>query len=404
MKLLMVSPSLPSPTWGAGTRNYHLLKTLAREHTVSLLALVNSPQVDEGDLSLLKDLAHTVRIAVRSVPPSKRLQQLMYVVRGKSYALEINSCLQKDLDILLLDEHYDAVIYESALIAGYRLPEGVKCIVDQHNIEHELLWRAYQRETAWLRKWYSRLESRLLRPIEIGRCSKADVVLTTSERDCSLLKSILPRSVIEVVPNGVDIETFRCDTREEVAGQIIFTGAMNYYPNIDAVTFFAQHCWPLIQAQIPGATWKIVGYHPLPEVRRLAELPGVTVTGTVSDVRPYLAASTVAIAPLQIGSGTRLKILEALAMQKAVVSTSVGCEGLSVVPGKHLIVEDQPEAFAQAVVTLLNNPEMCVAYGTAGRALVESEYSWEHCGARLLRVLETNLKEAALPRNYEQLS
>jgi len=396
MKLLMVSPSFPSPTSGFRTRNYHLLKTLARKHTISLLSLVNSSEIEECDLSLLKDFAHTAQIVARPSPPSKRLQQLMCVLRGRSYFLELNSSteMQKALDLLLLDEQYDAVLFESALIAGYRLPKGVKCIVDQHNIEHELLWRTYQRETAWLRKWYNRLESRLLRPIEIERCSKADVVLTTSERERLLLKSILPHSLIEVVPNGVDIEAFRHDSLEEIPGQIIFTGAMNYYPNIDAVTFFAQRCWPLIQAQIPGATWEIVGYDPVPEVRRLAELPGVTVTGSVPDVRPYLAASTVAITPLQIGGGTRLKILEALAMQKAVVSTSVGCEGLSVVPGEHLVVEDEPEAFAQAVIAFLNNPEMCAAYGSAGRALVEAEYSWERCVGHLLRVLETNLKES----------
>lgn len=395
MKLLMVSPSFPSPTWGFGIRNYHLLKTLAREHTVSLLALVNSAEIEECDLSLVEDFAHTVRIVVRPAPPSKRSQQLRYAVRGKSYALGINSTqgLQKALDMLLLDEHYDAVIYESALIAGYRLPEGVKCIVDQHNIEYELLWRTYQRETSWVRKWYSGLESRLLRPIEIERCRKADAVVTTSERDCLLLKSILPHSLIEVVPNGVDIEAFRCDSREEVPGQIIFTGAMNYYPNINAVIFFAQQCWPLIRAQVPDATWQIVGRDPPTQVRRLAELPGVIVTGSVPDVRPYLATSAVAIAPLQIGSGTRLKILEALAMQKAVVSTSIGCEGLSVVPGEHLIVADQPEAFAQAVVTFLNNPEMRAVYGSAGRALVEAEYGWERCGSQLLRALETNLLE-----------
>jgi sugar transferase (PEP-CTERM/EpsH1 system associated) len=393
MKLLVVSPNLPSPTWGAGTRNYYLLKTLAREHTVSLLALVDNYEIEEHYLSILKDFVHTIQIAVQPAPISKRLQQLMYIVCGKSYALGINSYLQRELDMLLLEKHYDAVIYESALVAGNRLPEGVKCIVDQHNIEYELLWRTYQRETNWLRKWYNRRESQLLRPIEIERCGKADMVVTTSERDSLLLKNILPRSVVEVVPNGVDLEVFQCDSREEVCNQIIFTGAMNYYPNIDAVNFFAQRCWPLIQAQIPGATLLIVGSHPLPEVRRLAELPGVTVTGFVPDVRPYLAASPVAIAPLQIGSGTRFKILEALAMQKAVISTSVGCEGLSVVPGKHLLVADQPEAFAQAVITLLNNPEMRAALGTAGRALVEAEYSWERCGARFLRALETNLKE-----------
>ena len=395
MKLLMLSPSFPSPTWGFRTRNYYLLKTLARKHTISLLSLVNRSEIEECDLSLLKDFVHTAQIVVRPAPPSKRLQQLMCILRGRSYFLEYNSSteMQRALDLLLLEEHYDAVLFESALIAGYRLPEGVKCIVDQHNIEHELLWRTYQHETAWLRKWYNRLESRLLRPMEIERCSKADVVLTTSERERLLLKSILPHSIIEVVPNGVDIEAFRHNALGEVPGQIIFTGAMNYYPNIDAVTFFAQRCWPLIRAQIPGATWAIVGYDPVPEVRRLAELPGVTVTGSVPDVRPYLAASTVAITPLQIGGGTRLKILEALAMQKAVVSTSIGCEGLSVVPGEHLVVEDEPEALAQAVVAFLNNPEMRAAYGSAGRALVEAEYSWEHCVGRLLRVLDTNLLE-----------
>lgn len=395
MKLLMVSPGFPSPTWGASTRNYHLLKTLAREHNVSLLALVESSEIEECDLSLLQDFTDTVQIVAHSAPLSKRLQQLRHVLRGKSYTLEINSStdMQTALDRLMLDKHFDAVLFESVLITGYRLPAGVKCIVDQHNIEHELFWRAYQNETAWLRKWYNWLESRLLRPVEIERCRKADMVLTTSQREQLLLKSMLPDSLIGVVPNGVDIEKFRCDSSEETAGQIIFTGAMNYYPNVKAVNFFAQRCWPLIRTQIPGATWKIVGRSPLPEVRRLAELPGVTVTGSVPDVHPYLAASAVAIAPLQIGSGTRLKILEALAMQKAVVSTSLGCEGLSVEPGKHLLVTDEPEKFAQAVITLLKNPDMRAAYGSAGRALVEAEYSWESCGARLLQVLAANLEE-----------
>ncbi len=391
MKLLMVSPIFPSPTWGGGTRCYQLLKALAREHVVSLLALVDDPRLDERDVSLVKDLAETVQIAVRPAPLPKRLQQLLYVIRGRSYAAGINSYLQKDLDRLLLNESYDAVIFESALIAGYSLPDGVKCIVDQHNIEHELLWRVGQHETAWLREWYNRLESRLLQPIEVARCRKAHLIVTASERDRSTLISILPHNVVEAVPNGVDTEAFRGDSSKEVAGQIIFTGAMNYYPNIDAVTFFAQHCWPLVQAQIPGATWKIVGSNPLPEVWKLADLPGVTVTGSVLDMQPYLAASAVAIAPLRIGSGTRLKILEALAMQKAVVTTSIGCEGLSVVPGKHLSIADHPAAFAQAVVDLLQNQQLRLAYGAAGRSLVESEYSWDRSGARLLQILETHV-------------
>ena len=391
MKLLMVSPNLPCPAWGASTRNYHLLKALARKHTVSLLALVDRNEDTEYNLSQLKYFTRTVRIIARSASHPKRLQQVMCVVRGKSYILETNSLveMQEALDTLLIDDQYDAVLFESMLVAGYRIPDGVKVIVDQHNIEHELLQRTYQHETAWSRKWYNWLESRLIKPIEIERCRRADAVLVTSEREHLLLKNLLPRRVIEVIPNGVDTEAFQGDyLAQETSNQIIFTGTMDYYPNIDAVLFFAQQCWPLILEQVPGVTWQIVGRKPPPEVQRLAELPGVTVTGFVPDVQPYLARSAVAIAPLQIGSGTRLKILEAFAMQKAVVSTSMGCEGLSVESGKHLLVADQPEAFAQAVVELLGDPSMRIALGSAGRALIEAEYSWEQCGAQLLHVLE----------------
>src|SRR5258708_9377275 len=246
----------------------------------------------------------------------------------------------------------------------------------------------------WLRKWFNWHEYHLVKQAEMERCRNADLVLMTSERERHILKGLLPENLIEVVPNGVDSEAFSeiCHV-QEVPHQIIFTGTMNYYPNINAVLFFAQQCWPLIRAQVPDATWQIVGRNLPSAVRLLAESPGVVVTGRVPDVRPHLAASAIAIAPLQIGSGTRLKILEAFAMRKAVVSTSVGYEGLSLVPGKHLIVADQPEEIAQAIVVLMNNPEMREALGTAGREAVETEYSWEWCGDLLLHILEERERE-----------
>lgn len=207
------------------------------------------------------------------------------------------------------------------------------------------------------------------------------------------MQSLLPQQLIVTVPNGVDTEMFQQrGNREEVLGRIVFTGAMNYYPNVNAVLFFAQHCWPLIQAHAPDATWQIVGREPPAEIGALARLPGVQVTGSVPDVRPYLTEAAVALAPLQIGSGTRLKILEALAMGKALVSTSIGCEGIAVVPGKHLLIADQPETFASAVVELLNDPTKRHELGTAGRKLVETQYSWTQCSDRLLQQLE-HLKE-----------
>jgi sugar transferase (PEP-CTERM/EpsH1 system associated) len=392
MKILMVSPNIPSPTAGASTRNYHLLKTLACKHSVSLLALAGETSAKET--SFLENLTSTMRIIPLQKAAPKRRQQFIDALRGKSYILNAHTLVevQDALDTLFASSYYDVVLFESVLMAGYRLPKGMKVVIDQHNIEYELRVRTYQHETAWVRKWYNWREGFLIKPVEIERCRNAHKVLVTSERERLSLQSMLPAGLIEVVPNGVDIEQFdgNCTTEvaQEVPGRIIFTGSMEYYPNVHAVLFFAQKCWPLIQEQIPHATWQIVGKNPLPEVRRLAGLPGVTVTGSVPDVRPYLASAEVAIAPLLIGSGTRLKILEALAMRKAVVSTGIGCEGLSVVPGEHLVVADEPEAFAQAVVAFMNKPEVRNVFGNAGRALVESEYSWERCGTRLLRAFE----------------
>ncbi len=389
MNILVVSPNLPSPMGGASMRNYQLLKILGREHTVSLLALA---QVEAcNDTTILESLVHTVNLITHSVYRHKRVRQLLNLMLGRPYLLDLHMIaeMQKALDELFTRNHYDVVLFESVLMAGYRVPQNVKVVIDQHNIEYELLQRTCKQEKSWLRKWYNWKEFRLLKPIEIERCRGATAVLTTSERERLLLKEMLPTKVIEVVPNGVDTEVFRRnDLVQEVADRIIFTGTLNYYPNTDAVLFFAQHCWPLIRAQIPGITWQIVGHMPPLEVQKLAELPGVEVIGSVPDMKPYLAAATLAIVPLRIGSGTRLKILEALAMQKAVVSTSLGCEGLSVVAGEHLIVADRAESFAQAVVDLMRNTEKRAALGAAGRALVESEYSWERSGTQLLRILE----------------
>lgn len=399
MKLLMVSACLPQPSWGASGRNYHLLKALARQHEVALVALVHEDEPATGEeIALLTGITPTVQLLPHPLFTAKRRRQLLNLARGRSYTLTqfILPEVQHALDAQFNAAHYDGVVFESALTAGYRLPEHISVIIDQHNIEYELLERTAEIEQSALRKWYNRLEAGLLKPGERARCRNADLVLVTSEREQLLLKDILPEKKIEVVPNGVDVEAFSNDGTEPEAGsQIIFTGSMNYYPNIQAVHFFAQYCWPLIRAQVPDATWLIVGRKPEPEVQKLAELPGVTVTGQVADVRPYLATSAVAIAPLQIGSGTRLKILEALAMQKAVVSTSVGCEGLAVTAGKHLAVADQPEAFAGAVVAFLRNPQLRATYGTAGRALVEAEYSWQECGTRLLQAMETINKAGA---------
>ena len=390
MNILIVSSHFPYPLFGSGTRNYHLLKALAQYHNVSLLSLTGSFQMQDDYVA---ELQSYVKGAFHLFTPStsfKRRDQLLHTIYGKSYIIASHLLLeiQQMIDKLFAANTYDVVLFEGALISGYRLPKGVRVIIDQHNLEYEVLHRTYQNEKKWLRKWYNWREYRLVKAAELEYCRKADVVVVTSDRERSILQSELPESTVEVVPNGVDIEYFNGGTLQEVDGRIVFTGSLEYYPNVDAVLFFAKNCWPRIRAKLPGATWQIVGKNPLPEVEQLAELPGVHVAGSVEDTRPYIASSQIAIAPLAIGSGTRLKILEAFAMRKAVVSTSIGCEGLMIEPGKHLLVADQPEAFADAVIGLLGNQSRRQALGLAGRVLVESSYSWQQSSNRLLVILD----------------
>jgi sugar transferase (PEP-CTERM/EpsH1 system associated) len=392
MNLLMVSPHLPSPSWGASTRSYHLLKALAREHTVSLIALTADTSDEAQDAALAEmKLKQFIKLPLSNSLQSKRMQQVLSILRGRSRLLDAYriEAVQQVLDDLFASDHYDLVLFESVFMVDYRLPEGTQVVIDQHNIEYELLQRTYQREKSLARKWYNWWESRCLKPVELERCRKAQGILVTSEREALLLKSLLPGGVVAVVPNGVDTEAFQVsDPQQLLPDSVIFTGTMDYYPNIDGVLYFAHKCWPLIRSKVPTATWQIVGRNPPAEVQDLAKLAGVSVTGSVSDVKPYLAAATVAIAPLLIGSGTRLKILEALAMGKAMVSTSQGAEGLAVTSGEHLIVADQPEVFAQSVVDLLQNAEQRTALASAGRVLAETEYSWKRCGDDLIHALE----------------
>jgi glycosyltransferase involved in cell wall biosynthesis len=191
-----------------------------------------------------------------------------------------------------------------------------------------------------------------------------------------------------VIPNGVDTAHFSRPTDyPEDPNSLVFTATMNYGPNAEAALFFVRAIWPLIRAQLPEANLKIVGHGPPPEVWQLNNESGITVTGTVPEVRPYLASAQVVIVPLRVGGGTRLKIVEALSMERAVVTTSLGCEGLGAEDGRHLVVANEPAEFARRVVTLLREPARRAALGRAGRQFVQERYDWRAIGGDLRAAL-----------------
>ena len=202
------------------------------------------------------------------------------------------------------------------------------------------------------------------------------MTIAVSEDDCRRLAALAPGANIDWIPTGVDIDYFSPAATLERPAHLVFSGSMDWHPNEDGVRYFVGEILPLIRAEIPGATFSVVGRNPSAELRAISAAAGVEVTGTLDDIRPAMAQASVCVVPLRAGSGTRLKIFEALAMGKAVVSTTLGAEGLEMESGRHFVAADGARAFADAVVALVRDDDRRRRIAAAGRALVEARYSW----------------------------
>lgn len=279
---------------------------------------------------------------------------------------------------LLNDGHYDLVVADF-LVAVENLPRTVPVpvVLFEHNVEYLIWKRLCDIETRWWRRLPLAIEWRKMRRREGVACRRADLTIAVSERDRDELATLAPEARIVAVPTGVDTTYFRPVAAPEVPNRLVFSGSMDWYPNEDAMAFLVREILPIVRRDVPDVSISIVGRNPSPAVRALAETAGVLITGTVDDVRPFVAEAALYVVPLRAGGGTRLKIFEALAMGKAVLSTSIGAEGLEVEPGRHAVLADDARAFAAEIVALLRDPKRRLALGQAGRVLVEERYSWK---------------------------
>lgn len=217
----------------------------------------------------------------------------------------------------------------------------------------------------------------------------ADRVLTVSETDRDAFAQVIDQQKLTVVPTGVDVSYFQPIPVEDRPNSLVFTGSMDWLPNEDAILYFAEAILPLIKRQCPDISLEVVGRNPSRKLQALAEAEkSIRLTGWVDDIRPFLSRGAVCIVPLRIGGGTRLKIFEAMAMGKAVVSTSVGAEGLPVQSGENILLADTPEAFSDAVVSLLNNSVQRKRLGASARNLVQEKYSWRKVAENFVRTLQ----------------
>jgi polysaccharide biosynthesis protein PslH len=438
--IVILTPQFPYPPHqGTTIRNYNLIAGLARRHEIHLLSFGNPEECRDTPL-------HGVCRSVQVVrPPAERpfRQRLrgLFFSRLPDLAQRLPSAqFRAALDATLERTNPDVVQVEGIELAQYLFQaaarrgddERPQLVFDDHNAEYVLQQRAFETDAAHLvpgrgrrvqaepdagtegeparardplgRRWigaaYSLVQWRRLRRYERHACLAADQVVAVSEPDAETLRSLVPGLDPHVVPNGVDMAYYAAPSAHHEAGpapdagagpgeaDLVFTGKMDFRPNVDAVLWFNQEVLPLIRRESPGTRFWVVGKDPHPRLSALASDGTIELTGWVEDVRPYIAAAGVYVIPLRIGGGTRLKVLEAMAMGRAIVSTALGCEGFDLVPGQELVVADTPAAFAEAVVSLLRDPARRARLGRAARRFAGARYDWRTIVPKMERVYD----------------
>jgi sugar transferase (PEP-CTERM/EpsH1 system associated) len=388
MKVLVVSPWFPWPPFGGALiRVFETIRHLSQRHSVTLLAPVTR-QPDLDHLNPLSDLCErVVPVVVSETAPATIGRMAAGLARGLPLiaGLHFSRRFARRLRDLTTAGHYDVVHVEHSFMAPYLSWIGprsrARTVLSMHNIE-SLRFRRELQTAVGARRLAIHTDSVLFHGWEERAVRRFDGVVTVSDEEAAWARRQAPATPTVVVPNGVDIEYYRdyaLPRASPAPGLIVFAALMNYPPNVDAARWFAGAVFPLIALRHPGVRFRIVGDKPTAEVRSLADRPGIEVTGRVQDVRPHLAESSVVVVPLRSGAGTRLKILEAMAAGRPVVSTSIGAEGLDVAHGVHLLIGDTREEMANHVAALLARDDMRAGLAARGLRLASERYDWRTC-------------------------
>lgn len=393
MRILFITDSFPYPAVsGDRLRVYNLVKRIAIHHEVWLAGLIESQTEKEGIKNIKQFCAGVITAPIRRSHPIAHLPGLLsYGLAGKPLELKFQYSkeLADKIQGLSATMKYNIVQIEPSYLAPYNeilvMNSSCKRILGFHNVasdQYKQIYSIQKKQVPRIRAW---LHSTMMRRWEPRYAEKFDRCLTVSNVDRKMLIAANPRLKIDVIPNGVDTRLNRPLGPSEICPSLLFVGTMNYAPCADAAIYFCKQVLPLIRQMLDDIQVWIVGKNPPPEVTRLVN-ERVHITGQVDDVVPYYKRSSVCVVPLQAGGGTRLKILEAMALGRPVISTSTGCEGLDVVDGQHLLIADKPAEFAKKTVLLLKNRVLYDRISAKARNLVVDRYDWDAIAKKLDQV------------------
>ena len=403
MRILFICHRIPyPPDKGDKIRVFHQLRALASRHDVDLFTLADRPE-DMVHQAALGQYCRTVTVA-RLIPFVARLRALPALLTQSPltipyfYSVELARHIRSALN----QHSYDRVFLYCSATAQYAEGiENIPVLMDLVDVDSDK-WTQYARFARFPFSAIYQREGRCLREFERKVCEKVSCVLVTTEREARLVRQISDTANVHVISNGVDTGYFKPSPIPPVAERptVAFTGDMSYFPNEEAVAFFAREVLPLIRKTVPDVRFLIVGRNPSRSVQRLRGIDGVEVTGFVPDVRTYLAKTHVAVAPFTIAAGIQNKILEAMAYGLPVVATSRTAGGLSTGVAEVVETGNTGEELAAKVVRLLGDPRFARQKGLEGRRRVSAEYNWEQCLDHLLELVENPMSSTLLETEF----
>lgn len=393
MRILMIAKDIPYPPISGGTvRAYNLLRRIATRHQVWLATHLCTPDEAEGVAHLQEFCCHVATGYLRRRHPLAHLPGLLrYAAAGRPLELKFyySNELADKIRRLASEVEFDIVLIEESQTMLYLevLPPDTrsKYVLTFYDVVFERSARTSRIARSPILRGRAWLDSLMMRRWEPRYAEQFDRCIAVSETDRVSLIAANPRLRVDVIPNGVDTQVYQPLPRESTSPALLFIGSMSYPPCNDAVLYFTAEILPRIRRIVPNVEMWIVGSDPSPEVMQLNG-NGVHVTGRVDDVRPYYGRITVCVVPLRAGGGTRLKILEAMALGRPVVSTTIGCEGLEVADGEHLLIADSPERFAEQTVCLLTDRALYERIATNARQLVVTRYDWDVIAGQLMQI------------------